>query len=34
MSGFISALMKQRKDAKDAEPDTSGRLKEILGIVR
>ena len=34
MSGFISALIKQRKDAKKAEPDTSGRLKEILAILR
>ena len=34
MSGFISALLKQRKDAKKAEPDTNGRLKEILGIIR
>ena len=34
MSGFISALIKQRKDAKKAGPDTSGRLKEIIGIIR
>lgn len=34
MSGFISALIKQRKDAKKAEPDTNGRLKEIIGILR
>ena len=34
MSGFISALLRQRKDAKKAEPDTNGRLKEILGILR
>ncbi len=34
MSGFISALIKQRKDAKKAEPDTNGRLKEIIGIIR
>ncbi|MBR2836167.1 MAG: AarF/ABC1/UbiB kinase family protein [Coriobacteriales bacterium] len=34
MSGFITALIKQRKDAKNAEPDTSGRLKEILGILK
>ena len=33
MSGFISALIKQRKDAKKAEPDTNGRLKEILSIL-
>ena len=34
MSGFISALIKQRKDAKAAKPDTSSRLKEILTIIR
>lgn len=34
MSGFISALIKQRKDAKKAEPDTNGRLKEIISIIR
>ena len=34
MSGFISALIKQRRDAKKAGPDTSGRLKEIVDIVR
>ena len=34
MSGFISALIKQRKDAKKAEPDTNGRLKEILDILK
>ena len=34
MSGFISALIKQRRDAKKAGPDTSGRLKEIIDIVR
>ena len=34
MSSFISALMKQRKDAKKAEPDTSGRLKEILAVLK
>jgi len=33
MSGFISALIKQRRDAKKAEPDTSGRLKEILAVL-
>ena len=33
MSGFITALIKQRKDAKKAEPDTNGRLKEILTIL-
>ncbi len=34
MPGFISALIKQRKDAKKAQPDTNGRLKEIIAIVR
>ena len=34
MSGFITALIKQRRDAKKAGPDTSGRLKEIIGIIR
>ena len=34
MSGFISALLKQRREAKKAEPDTNGRLKEIIGILR
>ena len=34
MSSFISALIKQRKNAKKAEPDTNGRLKEILAILR
>ncbi|MBR0382981.1 MAG: AarF/ABC1/UbiB kinase family protein [Eubacterium sp.] len=34
MSGFISALLKQRKEAKKAEPDTNGRLKEILAILK
>ena len=33
MSGFISALIKQRRDAKKAGPDTSGRLKEIIDII-
>ena len=32
MSGFVSALIKQRKDAKKSE-DTNGRLKEILAIL-
>jgi ubiquinone biosynthesis protein len=26
--------MKQRKDAKKAEPDTNGRLKEILAVLK
>ena len=34
MSGFISALIKQRREAKKAEPDTSGRLREILAVLR
>jgi len=34
MAGFISALIKQRRDAKKAGPDTSGRLKEIIDILR
>ena len=34
MSGFVSALIKQRKESKKAKPDTSGRLKEILTIIR
>ena len=34
MSGFISALIKQRKDAKKAQPDTNGRLREIIAIIR
>lgn len=34
MSGFISALIRQRKEAKGAEPDTHGRLKEIIAITK
>ena len=34
MSGFISALIKQRRDAKKAGPDTRGRFNEIVGIIR
>ena len=34
MAGFISALIKQRNDAKKAGPDTSGRFKEIVDIIR
>ncbi len=34
MSGFISALIKQRKEAKKAQPDTNGRLREIISIIR
>ena len=34
MAGFISALIKQRRDAKKASPDTRGRFNEIVGIIR
>ena len=34
MAGFISALVKQRRDAKKAEPSKNERLKEIIGIIR
>jgi len=34
MSNFITALMKQRKDAKKAEPNVNGRLKEILAVLK
>ncbi|MDO4797668.1 MAG: AarF/UbiB family protein [Coriobacteriales bacterium] len=34
MAGFISALVKQRRDSKKATPSTSGRLKEIVDIIR
>ena len=34
MSSFMSALMKQRKDAQKAEPDTSGRFKEIKAVLK
>ena len=34
MSNFITALLKQRNAAKKAEPDTNGRLKEILGVLK
>lgn len=33
MGGFISALLKQRKDAKKAEPSSNKRLKEILDVL-
>ena len=33
LSNFITALIKMRKDARKAQPDTSGRLKEILAIL-
>ena len=34
MSSFMSALMKQRKDAKKAQPDTHGRLKGIGTVLK
>ena len=34
MSGFISALIKQRREAKKAEPSSNGRLKEIISVIR
>ena len=34
MAGFISALVKQRRDAKKASPDMKGRFNEIVGIIR
>ena len=34
MAGFISALIRQRREARKAGPDTSGRLKEIVDIIR
>ena len=34
MSNFISALLKMRKEAKKASPDTNGRLKEILDVLK
>ena len=34
MAGFISALLKMRKEAKKAAPDTNGRLKEILDVLK
>lgn len=34
MSNFVTALLKQRRDAKKAEPDTNGRLKEIIAILK
>lgn len=32
MSGFITALIRQRKNAKKSEPKSDGRLREILAI--
>ena len=34
MSNFISALMKQRKDAQKDEPKVNKRLKEVLDVLR
>jgi ubiquinone biosynthesis protein len=34
VSNFVTALIKQRRDAKKAEPDTNGRLKEIIAILK
>ena len=34
MSNFISALMKQRKDAKKADPKVNGRLKEVIHVLK
>ena len=34
MTGFISALLKQRREAKKAEPHSNGRLREIIAILR
>ena len=34
MSSFVSALLKQRKQSKKDQPDTNGRLKEILAVLR
>ena len=33
MAGFLTALMKQRREAKKAKPDTHGRLKEIIAVL-
>lgn len=33
MSNFISALMKQRKDAQKDEPKVNKRLKEVLDVL-
>lgn len=34
MTGFIAALIKQRKEAKKAEPHSNGRLREILAVLK
>lgn len=34
MTGFLGALLKQRKEAKKAEPKSNKRLKEILDILK
>ena len=33
MASFITALIKQRRAAKKATPDTQGRLKEIIAVL-
>ena len=33
MSGFLAALLKQRREAKKAEPKSNKRLKEIIDVV-
>ena len=34
MSNFVSALIKQRREAKKAEPSSNGRLREIIAVLR
>jgi ubiquinone biosynthesis protein len=34
MTGFIAALIKQRKEAKKAEPHSNGRLREIIAVLK
>ena len=34
MAGFVTALLKQRRDANKAGPDMQGRFNEIVGIVK
>lgn len=34
MSNFVTALIKQRRDAKKAEPSTNGRLREIIAVLK
>ena len=33
MSNFVTALLKQRREAKKAEPKSNGRLKEIIAVL-